>query len=99
MKLLSLSCMSLMFCLFAGANQAEARDTISGTSYNFAPTDYSRGEARVVKTSLPPPPVPQVYSSTDASMTILRVVGVVLLVFLVLIIIAAASSSNTVYYD
>jgi hypothetical protein len=99
MKMLSLACMSLILCLFAGADQVSAADSISGTSYNFALTDYSRGEARVVKTSLPPPPAPQVYSSTDASMTILRVVGVVLLVFLVIIIIAAASSSSTVYYD
>ena len=50
--------MSLIFCLFAGADRASAADSISGTSYNFGSTDYSRGEARVVKTSLPPAPAP-----------------------------------------
>ena len=58
MKMLSLACMSLLFCLFAGADQVSAADSISGTSYNFGSTDYSRGEARVVKTSLPPAPAP-----------------------------------------
>ena len=58
MKILSLACMSLIFCLFAGADRASAADSISGTSYNFGSTDYSRGEARVVKTSLPPAPAP-----------------------------------------
>ena len=58
MKILSLACMSLIFCLFAGADRVSAADSISGTSYNFVPTDYSRGEARVVKTSLPPAPAP-----------------------------------------
>ena len=58
MKILSLACMSLIFCLFAGANQASAADSISGTSYNFGSADDSRGEARVVKTSLPPAPAP-----------------------------------------
>jgi len=97
MKMLSLSCMSLMFCLFAGDSQAEARDAISGTSYNFAPTDYSKGEARVVKTSLAPSPSPQVYS--DNSSTTLRVVLIVILVVLVLVLVAAASASNSTYYD
>jgi hypothetical protein len=50
--------MTLILCLFAGADQASAADSISGTSYNFGPTDYSRGEAHVVKTSLPPAPAP-----------------------------------------
>ena len=50
--------MSLIFCLFAGADRASAADFISGTSYNFGSADYSRGEARVVKTSLPPAPAP-----------------------------------------
>ena len=61
MKILSLACMSLIFCLFAGADRVSAADSISGTSYNFGSTDYSRGEARVVKTSLPRrrPPLPQ----------------------------------------
>ena len=58
MKILSLACMSLIFCLFAGADRASAADSISGTSYNFGSADYSRGEARVVKTSLPPAPAP-----------------------------------------
>ena len=58
MKLLSLASLALMFCLFAGAKQTSAADSVSGTSYNFSPTDYSRGEARVVKTSLPPAPSP-----------------------------------------
>ena len=58
MKILSLACMSLIFCLFAGADQVSAADSISGTSYNFGSADYSRGEARVVKTSLPPAPAP-----------------------------------------
>ena len=50
--------MSLIFCLFAGVDQVSAADSISGTSYNFGSADYSRGEARVVKTSLPPAPAP-----------------------------------------
>ena len=84
MKVLSLSCMSLMFCLFAGANQAEARDTISGTSYNFAPTDYSRGEARVVKTSLPPPPSPSLQSvAMDLSHVFIIIMAVSVIIFLV----------------
>ncbi len=58
MKILSLACMSLVLCLFAGVDRASAADSISGTSYNFVPTDYSRGEARVVKTSLPSAPAP-----------------------------------------
>ncbi len=58
MKILSLACMSLIFCLFAGVDQVSAADSSSGTSYNFGSTDYSRGEARVVKTSLPPAPTP-----------------------------------------
>ena len=49
--------------LLADANQASAADSISATSYNFGITDYSRGEARVVKTSLPPAP-PHLFRSS-----------------------------------
>ena len=77
--------MSLILCLFAGANQASAADSISGTSYNFVPTDYSRGEARTVKTSLPPAPAPA--PAPTGPTNILWLLGPVGFVILVVVVV------------
>ena len=88
MKILSLACMALVFCLFAGTDQASAADSISGTSYNFGITDYSRGEARVVKTSLPPapPPLPFEWAPFLSLMMMAVVAGLVICLIVVVIL-------------
>ena len=85
MKILSLACMSLIFCLFAGADRVSAADSISGTSYNFGSTDYSRGEARVVKTSLPPAPAPA--PAPTGPTNILWLLGLILVVAVVSVLV------------
>ena len=88
MMKLSLICMALMFCLFADTKQTNVADTISATTGNFVSTDYSRGEARVVKTSLPPSP-PPAPSSPGSELSGLAGFFLVLLVTVVVISVVA----------
>tara|TARA_B100000809_G_scaffold14705_1_gene13382 strand:+ start:984 stop:1226 length:243 start_codon:yes stop_codon:yes gene_type:complete len=79
--------MSLILCLFSGADQASAADSVSGTSYNFGITDYSRGEARVVKTSLPPAPPPLPFEwAPFLSLMIMAVVAALVIGLIVVVI-------------